>query len=542
MQLIDRDIHLAKALVIDASPTSRSVMAAQLRDLGVQQVRQLARVHEARLVLEESPHDIVLCEMSFDGGAMSGQDLLDELRREQLLPYSTIFILVTGEATYAQVLEAAEATVDGYLVKPYSGSALADRLQEARRRKRTLKAIYECIQRREFAEAATLAEKRFDDREQYWLFSGQLAAELWLRADDAQRAMRVCNTVIDEKPQPWARVGQARARLAMGEIGGARRLLEVLVAQSPENADARDLFGRVLVEQGDLAQALEEFRACSTLTPGCLLRMQHCGTLAFYLGEKEEAHRLLERTVTAGRKSKLFDALSLLLLALLKFDFRDTRGAAPVLDHLASMCEAYPQSSRLRRMHRVADALTLISARKVDEALVIAREMAAEIMQPGCDLEAATLAVSLWSRLPSGDVPAKELDTMLRTGGLRFCVSKAATEVLAASANRCGNAEETVRNCHTVVSRIAEQALNRSLAGEPSEAVELLLQQGEHTRNAKLIDMAGAVARRNSAAIADIDSVNERVKQLQSDFCLPLTHIAGVRRSARMPGGVVLRT
>jgi CheY-like chemotaxis protein len=131
MYLLDRDIHTAKAMIIDGNPTSRSVMAAQLRDLGVQQVRQVSRVQDARLALEEGTHDIVLCEMNFEGAPMSGQDLLDELRREQLLPYSTVFMLVTGEASYSQVMEAAEATVDGYLVKPYSAMVLAERLAES---------------------------------------------------------------------------------------------------------------------------------------------------------------------------------------------------------------------------------------------------------------------------------------------------------------------------------------------------------------------------------------------------------------------------
>ena len=56
MQYIDRDIHQAKALIIDANPTSRSVLAAQLRDLGVQQVRQMSRVQDARLALEETAY------------------------------------------------------------------------------------------------------------------------------------------------------------------------------------------------------------------------------------------------------------------------------------------------------------------------------------------------------------------------------------------------------------------------------------------------------------------------------------------------------
>lgn len=542
MQPIDRDIHLAKAMIIDGNPTSRSVMAAQLRDLGVTEVRQMSRVQDARIALEASPYDIVMCEMSFDGVPMSGQDLLDELRREQLLPYSTVFILVTGEASYSQVLEAAEATVDGYLVKPYSGAVLSERLVEVRRRKRTLKQIYEAIQGCEFARAAALSEARFQARESYWTFAGQVAAELWLRADQPARAMAIYNTVIAEKAHSWAKAGVARARLAMGELSTARRLLEALVAESPEYADAHDLLGRVLVEQGEFTSALESFRIASNLTPGCLLRMQHRGTLAFYRRSKDEAAQQLERTVALGRKSKLFDALCLALLALLKFDQRDSRGVGGVMEQVLQMSESHGQSVRMSRIHQLLTGLAAIQGRRPDEALGIARAMAADVMSPNFDLEAAALTISLWVRLPTGEVPLKEFDSLLRAASLRFCVSKASTEVLVASADALATAEETVRTCHTMIADTAEQALARSMANQAQVAVDMLLQQGAHTRNAKLIDMAGAVARRHAEHVTGVDAIQQRVRTMQAEFCAPLTHIAGVRRSARMPGGVVLRT
>jgi hypothetical protein len=103
-------------------------------------------------------------------------------------------------------------------------------------------------------------------------------------------------------------------------------------------------------------------------------------------------------------------------------------------------------------------------------------------------------------------------------------------------------AEETVRQCHADVMGVAEQALNRSMAGEAAQAVAILLDHGEQTRNAKLIDMAGAVARRHGDHVPDAESVHQQVQALQTAYCAPLTHIAGMRRSARMPGGVVLRT
>lgn len=542
MHPIDRDIHTARALIVDPNPTSRSVLAGQLRDLGVAQVRQISRVQDARLVLEETPHDIVLCEMSFHGAGMSGQDLLDELRREQLLPYSTVFMLVTGEATYAQVLEAAEATVDGYLVKPFSAQLLSERLAEMRRRKRTLKPIFEALQAGELPRAAALAEVRFSQRETYWSFAAQVAAELWLRADQPQQAMKVFNAVLAEKPLGWARAGVARARLAMGELAAARRLLEALVQESPDYADAQDLLGRVLVEQGELPAALDCFRAASALTPGCLLRLQHRATLAFYQRQKAEALEQLERTVALGRRSKLFDALCLALLGMLKFDQRDSRGVGGLADQIQSMASEYAGSRRLQRMSRMLQGLAAIQGRRPDEALAICREFAAQVMEPGFDHEAATLTVALWVRLARGEVPLDEFDTLLRALGRRFCVSKATTEVLVASADGNEMAESMLRECHAGVTERAEQAMSRSLAGQAEAAVQMLLDEGEATRNAKLIEMAGAVARRHAAHVPDAEGVQQRVRDLQERYCSPLTHLAGMRRTARMPGGVVLRT
>ena len=542
MQLLDSDIQTAKALIIDANPTARSVLTSQLRDLGVQNVRQISRVRDARVVLEETPHDIVLCEMSFHNGDMSGQDLLDELRREQLLPYHTVFMLVTGEATYAQVREAAEATVDGYLVKPYSAQVLADKLAETRRRKRKLRPMYEALQGGEVARAAALAETRFNARETYWNFSGQVAGELWLRADQPKQAMKVYNAVLAERPQAWARAGVARARMAMGEMGAARRLLEALVQDEPDYADGHDLLGRLMVEQGEFGIALERFRQASTQTPGCLLRMQHWGTLAFYQHENEQAVQQLERTVSLGRKSRLFDALCLALLGMLKFDARDSRGVGHMVEQIQSLAGAHAGSVRLERMKRMLGALAAIQARQLEPALATARALATEVMEPGFDVEAATLVLGLWVRLPRGEQPLDEFDQLLRQVGLRFSVSKATTELLVASANQSELGEELLRRSHGEVTAIAEQAMSRSLAGHAEEAVQLLLGEGERTRNAKLIELAGAVARRHPEQVGDLDEVLARVKALQDAYCAPLMHLAGMRRSARMPGGVVLRT
>lgn len=540
--MIDRDIDQAQALVIDSNPTSRSVMAAQLRDLGVGHVKQTGRVTEARLALEQRPYDIVLCDYHFEGSDMSGQDLLDELRRENLLPYSTVFIMVTGEATYSKVVEAAEAALDSYLLKPYTASALGERLSEARRRKRVLGDIFEALEQQKLDVAIKICLRRFNGRESYWLFCARLAAELLLKLDQHENARKVYEVVAAEKGIPWAKLGIARAQFAAGEISPARRSVEAVLRDNPEYADAYDVLGRLQVDQGELAQALTTYRIASQLTPGCLLRAQHLGTLAYYQGDREEALRSLERVLSMGLKSKLFDALTLALLAFLRFDSGDSKSLGITHDFIKRFVERHPESKRLQRMEVTANALRLLMARKPDEAMALARSLSAGIDADNFDVEGSNLVLGLWTRLPEAQVPTDELDALARSLAMRFCVSKAVTEVLVASAQQRDSLVSTIRSCHTQITSIAEEAMAHSVRGRPRSAVESLLRQGTDTRNAKLIEMAGLVARRHADAIEDRDNLLAEAAMLQQRFCQPVTHIAGVRRTGRSPGGLVLRT
>ena len=112
------DLLDCSALVVDGNAVSRNVILQQLRDFGMVTVEAANRPIEARNKLESRSFEVVLCEQRFPDTDYTGQELLDDLRRAQVLPYSTVFVMLTGEATYAQVSEAAESALDCYLVKP----------------------------------------------------------------------------------------------------------------------------------------------------------------------------------------------------------------------------------------------------------------------------------------------------------------------------------------------------------------------------------------------------------------------------------------
>ncbi|MDE2454219.1 MAG: tetratricopeptide repeat protein [Burkholderiales bacterium] len=538
---IDREVNQSTALVVDGNPITRSVLMQQLRDFGFGTVRMAGRVIDARDMLEHRRFDLVVCDYEFDGSKESGQDLLEELRREQMLPYSTVFVMMTGEATYQNVSEAAESALDSYLVKPFSANTLFERIKEARQRKRVLKDIFEAIEGGRHEEAATLCLERFENRQIYWLYAARIGAELLLTLGRHDEAKKLYDAVIAAKTVPWARLGVARAQLADGEVTQARKTLESLIAETPQYADSYDVLGGVLLEQGQLNEAMSTYRAAATITPDCILRLQHFGTLSFYSGDSETAAMMLERTWAVGNKSRLYDVLSMMLLALLRFDARDAKGLDVAVDVTSRFARNYPQSVRLKRMANLTRALATINAGDQAGGLAIVREAYTEAPNPNFDMEAATNTVSVWSRLQSHGISAAEYEDVVRTLARRFTVSKAATEVLAAAALHAEAPARWIRETYAEVMKLAQDSMNHAVKGEPKAAVENLIRHGQDTGNAKLIEMAGLVAKRHRANIAGVDDLIADANRLAHRYCMPSSHIAGVRRSNRSAGGLVLR-
>ena len=211
MSWVDSDIGKARALVIDGNPSTRIGLATMLREYGVEQLQHTSSVQDARRMLELRRFDIVVCDMHFPGEPMTGQDMLDDLRLANLLPLSTVFIMLSPDAVYAKVAEAAEAASDGYLIKPHTEKALRDRLALARQRKHALKDITDRIERQAFTEAAQLCQQRVETRGSDWLLAARIGAELWLRVGQPRAALAMFGSIHEAKAIPWAKLGIARA-------------------------------------------------------------------------------------------------------------------------------------------------------------------------------------------------------------------------------------------------------------------------------------------------------------------------------------------
>jgi predicted Zn-dependent protease len=541
MAVFEDDLSACSALVVDSNPTSRSILISQLKDFGMGSVAQAARTSDARRQLEFRAFDFVLCELHFPAENASGQDLLDDLRRCQLLPFSTVFIMITGEATYAKVAEAAESALDGYLLKPHKAVHLGERLRQARVRKVSLRGIFTAIEEEKFEDAAKLCMERFESKGKFWLYAARVGAELLLRVGRFAEAQTLYKSVVAAKTMPWARLGVARSQLDAGQITMATSTLENLISTEPAYADAYDVMGRAHFELGKLDKALETYKMAATMTPSSISRVQNLAMMTYYAGDHVEAEKLLDRTTRMGMDSKMFDCQTLVLLAFTRLEVGDRKGLQRCHDDFARLIERNPDNVRQRRLAEVVTTLNLIQQSQFAQAVEAVKALGTTIKDTEFDFESASNLLALLSHLAHKTIQLETVDSMVETLGLRFCHNRSLTELLASRAKLHPPYVECMQACQAKVLEMAEVAMALSMDGNPTAAVSNLILHGRETLNARLIDNAYQVLQKHASKIQGVEQLRQEVQVLRKQNGTN-SGKASLGEQKRQAGGLVLRT
>jgi tetratricopeptide (TPR) repeat protein len=535
------DLSTCQAMVIDSHATSRSILVAQLRDFGVGKVVQCLSTAHARRLLEYERFDVVLCEHNFDSGVTSGQDLIDDLRRNQWLPFSTVFIMVTAEATYAKVAEAAESALDGYLLKPHSANSLGERLFQARVRKISLLPIFEAIDVGEFAKAAKLCVERFETKGAYWLYAARVGAELLLRTNQYDQAQKLYEAVIAAKTMPWAKLGVARSMLDAGQTAKATNTIEGLLGENPEYADAYDVLAKAQFEQGKYEQAMASYQMAVDMAPNSISRSQNLGLMMYYVGDRKQAETVLNRTVRLGLDSKMLDCQTLVLLAFMRLEAKDRKGLQRCHDDFKRVVTRSTDDGRNQRLSAIIVALVEIQDQQVGQAVQSVRALAQTVGLPAFDFESACNLLTLTSVLAHRSIQLDEVNNMIDALGMRFSTTRPLSELLAGSAALFPSYAERIRACQPHIAKVTESAMALSLRGNPKGAVENLLMHGSNTLNAKLIETAHLVLQRYGDKIDGHTELQASVQDLRNRFA-PANSRSVLGEPKRKAGELLLRT
>lgn len=116
-----------KILIVDDFSTMRRIIKSLMRDLGYANTHEADDGLTALPMLKGGGYDFLVTDWNMPG--MQGIDLLKAVRSDPQL-VSLPVLLVTAEARREQIVDAAEAGVNGYIVKPFTAQTLKEKIDK----------------------------------------------------------------------------------------------------------------------------------------------------------------------------------------------------------------------------------------------------------------------------------------------------------------------------------------------------------------------------------------------------------------------------
>lgn len=117
-----------KILVVDDFPTMRRIVKTLLKQNGFHNFVDAEDGEQAYRVLQEHG-DFELIISDWNMPNMTGLEFLKTVRADSKFKHLP-FLMVTAEAEKENIIEAVKAGVSNYIVKPFTGQALRDKLEK----------------------------------------------------------------------------------------------------------------------------------------------------------------------------------------------------------------------------------------------------------------------------------------------------------------------------------------------------------------------------------------------------------------------------
>lgn len=116
-----------KILVVDDFATMRRIVKNLLRDLGFKNTSEADDGSTALPMLKNEEFHFVITDWNMPN--MQGIELLEAIRTDEKLKKIPV-LMVTAEAKREQIVKAATAGVNGYVVKPFTAETLKTKIEK----------------------------------------------------------------------------------------------------------------------------------------------------------------------------------------------------------------------------------------------------------------------------------------------------------------------------------------------------------------------------------------------------------------------------
>ena len=116
-----------RILVVDDFSSMRRIVVNLLRDLGFNNTQEADDGLTALPMLKQDNFELVVTDWNMP--SMQGIDLLRHIRADDSLK-NLLVLMIVAEEKREQIREAAQAGVNGYIVKPFTAATLKEKLDK----------------------------------------------------------------------------------------------------------------------------------------------------------------------------------------------------------------------------------------------------------------------------------------------------------------------------------------------------------------------------------------------------------------------------
>ena len=114
-------------LVVDDFPTMRRIVRSLLKELGFTNVEEAEDGQEALGKLKSGDFEFVVSDWKMPN--LDGLEMLKQIRADEAMKALPV-LMVTAEAKKENIVAAAQAGANGYIVKPFTAATLEEKLNK----------------------------------------------------------------------------------------------------------------------------------------------------------------------------------------------------------------------------------------------------------------------------------------------------------------------------------------------------------------------------------------------------------------------------
>lgn len=303
-----------RVLIVDSMAEIRNQLQMSLAALGFEKLHGVSSVREAMDRIAAMRYDIILCDYNLGEGT-NGQQFLEYLRKNSILSSNCMFLIITAENSYENVLMAAESEPDDYLLKPFTAAQFLSRFERILSKRVMLEGIYLAHEKQDWRIVIEESDKIIALKNKHYIEACKFKAEALIAMGRSEEAIQVYSNILQIRDLPWAQLGLAKANAKLGNVDASEVITNNLIEANPHFFATYDFASDLLMQQNKAQDALDVLKKANEIFAGNLSRTRNLSALAMTNGDHGLAEIMMSNILKKHRHSPVRECTDFALLS-----------------------------------------------------------------------------------------------------------------------------------------------------------------------------------------------------------------------------------